>query len=205
MENLEISELLVAKKIVKKGLLKAAESLSFFMKETVGINELEFEVNNHITGSSKTGNNIHVLTTEVIGDLPGVCYLIFSKDEADKLRDMALPAEIKNDPAMVEEMNEAIMLEVDNIISASVITEFSNILKHKIYGNVPSMKLVDSSELNKLIEENRKKEIVFINFKTEFVSTTMNFSPEFLWMFDGKFIGSIKNLSSNADLVESLN
>ncbi len=205
MENLNVNELLIAKKIVRKGLLKAAESLSFFMKEEVGINELDFQINDKIECPNKTGNNIHFLTTQVMGELPGVCYLVFSEEEANKLRDIALSVEIKNDPDMIAEMNDAILLEVDNIISASVITEFSNILKHKIYGNVPSLKLVDEKELKEIVKNNDNGNFFVINFKTQFLSSNMNFSPEFLWLFDAKFLNSIKNLAKQEESLHYLN
>lgn len=195
MEKLNEKELLVAKKIVKKGLLRAAESLSFFMKESVGIEELDFQAKNFIMCPNKVGNDIHLLTTEIIGDLPGVCFLIFSKEEADKLRDIALPDDIKNNPAMAAEMNDAIMLEVDNIITASVVTEFSNILKQKIYGNVPGLTLVNNQQLQNLLLNNFKKDGFAINFKTQFISSHLNFSPEFIWLFDDKFINRIKNVA----------
>ena len=205
IENLDVNELLVAKKIVRKGLLKAAESLSFFMKEQVGINELDFQINNQIQCPVKTGSNIHLLTTEIVGELPGVCYLVFSEDEANKLRDIALSVEIKNNPALIAEMNDAIMLEVDNIISASVITEFSNIFKHKIYGNVPSLKLVDGDELQDLVNGKHDKDVFVINFKTQFMASNTNFCPDFVWLFDHKFLNSIKGVARNAESLNHLN
>ena len=197
MKKLDTNELLFAESLVKKGLLKAAESLSFFMKEDLGINELNFRINENIEWPNKTGENIHLLTTEVMGELPGVCYLIFSEGEANKLRDIALSVEIRNNPELVAEMNDAIMLEVDNIISASVITEFSNILKRKIYGNVPNLELVNENRLKVLLNEKMNEDMYSINFKAQFMSSNINFSPEFVWLFDHKFLDSIKSLASD--------
>jgi chemotaxis protein CheY-P-specific phosphatase CheC len=205
MENLDVNELLVAKKIVKRGLLKAAESLSFFMKEEVGINELDFQINDRIEYPKKKGDNIHLLTTEVMGELPGICYLVFSEEEANKLREVVLAGEAKDNPELVAEMKDAIMLEVDNIISASVITEFSNILNHKIYGNVPSLKLVNDQELKKLVGDNLDRNFFVINFKTQFLSSNINFSPEFVWLFDSRFLNSIKHLVHSKESLHLLN
>ncbi len=196
MKKLDTNELLIAQGLVKRGLLKAAESLSFFMKEDLEINDLNFKIDENITWPNKTGENIHLLTTEVMGELPGVCYLVFSECEANKLREITLSVEIRNNPELVAEMNDAIMLEVDNIISASVITEFSNILKKKIYGNVPRLELVNENGLKSLLNEKMSKDMYSINFKAQFISSNINFSPEFVWLFDYKFLDSIKSLAS---------
>lgn len=197
MEKLTINEQLVAGDIVRKGLLKAAESLSFFMQEDLGIKELNFEINERLEYPIKTGNNIHLLTTEVVGDVKGICYLVFSEEEANKLREIALSVEIKNNPELAAVMNDAIMLEVDNIISASVITELSNLLKHKIYGGVPDLKVMNEDDLKNLMNSNLEKDMYIINFNTSFMSSDFSFSPEFVWFFDSKFLQSIKEFALN--------
>ena len=88
MEIITDAELTFARKVVNQGLLKAAESLSFFMKETISLDELDYSFNkspNPADFTTKKGENIHLLLTEVIGELKGVCCLIFSNEEADKL------------------------------------------------------------------------------------------------------------------------
>lgn len=198
MENLNNIELFAAKSIINQGLSKAAESLSFFMKEEIRFKELSFSINklnSNIDFTSKAGENIHLLITNVIGDLKGVCCLIFSEEEADKLRQTALPREIIENPALMAEMSDAIMLEVDNIISASVITQFSNILNHKIHGGVPELKKLNFEEVNDYATTNFMQDLYIINFNTQFESSQLNFSPEFIWLFDNTFLESIKSFA----------
>ncbi len=121
--------------------------------------------------------------------------MIFSEEEADHLRSAALPAEILNSPEMMAEMSDGIMLEVDNIISASVITQFSNLLKIKIHGGVPSLEKVSYPEMESLVQEQMDKERFLINFRTSFESTKANFNPEFVWLFDNEFIECIKKIA----------
>lgn len=202
MENINPNELNAAKEIVNAGLLKAAESLSFFMKEKITLDDMDFSFNkssNPADFTSKKGDNIHLLLTEIIGELKGVCCLIFSEDEANKLRHTALPPEITNNPEIMSEMSDGILLEVDNIISASVITQFSNILKHKIYGGVPNIKKLNSEQLNQYIKEKLEEDMFVINFNTHFVSSYLNFSPQFLWLFDNSFAESIRNYTANLE------
>ena len=196
MKNLTSQEIEVAKTIISAGLVKSAESLSFFMNETITLKD--FDAEKHLDNpplelSKKDESNIHLLTTKVIGEMKGICCLIFSEEEADHLRKAALPQEILDSPEMMEEMSDGIMLEVDNIISASVITQFSNLLKVKIHGGVPSLKKVTSKEMEEFISGEVDQELYLISFKTSFESSKANFNPEFVWLFDNTFIDCIKN------------
>jgi chemotaxis protein CheY-P-specific phosphatase CheC len=199
MEKLSPQEIDVARDIISQGLVKAAESLSFFMNETISLQEFEDENQfsiPHLEISKKGQSNIQLLITKVIGDLKGVCCLIFSEEEANQLRSSALPPEILESPEMMAEMSDGILLEVDNIISASVITQFSNILKVKIHGGVPALKKVNSEELENFFHEEINNELYLISFKTSFKSSHVSFAPEFIWLFDTTFVDCIKNISS---------
>ena len=199
IKNLTPQEIDVAKTIISAGLVKSAESLSFFMNETITLKD--FDAEKHLNNpplelNKKDESNIHLLTTKVIGEMKGICCLIFSEEEADHLRKAALPQEILDSPEMMEEMSDGIMLEVDNIISASVITQFSNLLKVKIHGGVPSLKKVTSKEMEEFISGEVDQELYLISFKTSFQSSKANFNPEFVWLFDNTFIDCIKNYTA---------
>jgi chemotaxis protein CheY-P-specific phosphatase CheC len=192
-------EMQAARNIISAGLVKAAESLSFFMNETITLNEVDQEDSlsvNTIEIEKKNQSNIHLMITKVIGELKGVCCLIFSEEEANQLRNTALPPEVLNSPEMMAEMSDGIMLEVDNIISASVITQFSNMLKVKIYGGVPELRKVNSTELESYLQEEINNEMYLVSFKTKFKSSHVSFAPEFIWLFDNTFVESIKNYSA---------
>ena len=200
MKGLTKKEEDVAKEIISAGLVKAAESLTFFMNETITLKDFEEDKlieQPPLELGKKEEASILLLTTKVIGDLKGVCCLIFSEEEADHLRQAALPPEILESPEMMAEMSDGIMLEVDNIISASVITQFSNLLKVKIHGGVPDLKRVNYKEMESIIQEDIKNELYLISFKTSFESAKVAFNPEFIWLFDNAFIESIKEYAKN--------
>ena len=200
MKGLTKKEEDVAKEIISAGLVKAAESLTFFMNETITLKDFEEDKlieQPPLELCKKEEASILLLTTKVIGDLKGVCCLIFSEEEADHLRQAALPPEILESPEMMAEMSDGIMLEVDNIISASVITQFSNLLKVKIHGGVPDLKRVNYKEMESIIQEDINNELYLISFKTSFESAKVAFNPEFIWLFDNAFIESIKEYAKN--------
>ena len=200
MKGLTKKEEDVAKEIISAGLVKAAESLTFFMNETITLKDFEEDKlieQPPLELGKKEEASILLLTTKVIGDLKGVCCLIFSEEEADHLRQAALPPEILESPEMMAEMSDGIMLEVDNIISASVITQFSNLLKVKIHGGVTDLKRVNYKEMESIIQEDINNELYLISFKTSFESAKVAFNPEFVWLFDNAFIESIKEYAKN--------
>jgi chemotaxis protein CheY-P-specific phosphatase CheC len=183
----------MAKEVISAGLAKAAESLSFFMNEKIELDTSDDRCLDcdPLDLDRKGESNIHLLITKVVGDIQGICCLIFSEEEADHLRNVALPAEIKSNPEMMAEMSDGILLEVDNIISASVITHFSNTLKLKMHGDVPVLKKVDYKEMIEFIRTEISDKLYLVSFKTSFSSSNVKFNPEFLWLFEKNFVSGL--------------
>jgi len=198
MEVFNKTEMQTAKSIINQGLASAAETLSFFMKEPIVVEQIGV---NNLGIANKTPLKLectgkaHLLTTEVVGDLEGFCCLVFTEKEAELLQKAALPAEIINDPVMFEAMKDAILLEVDNIIAAAVITQFANLLNRKMHGAVPELNTIDSSSFETVIQKRLDDQSHVINFKTNFSAKEKSFSPMFLWFMNKSFIDDIKKLS----------
>ncbi|MES2837871.1 MAG: chemotaxis protein CheC [Bacteroidota bacterium] len=205
--NLELNENQknIAKSIINIGLKKAAESLSFFMKYNIKIEGNDFNIIDIKQAKTNSSNETKkILTTELVGELKGVSYLIFTDNEASQLYKQCLPADVLNNETKLAMMGEAILLEVDNIITASVVTQFSNLLKVKIYGGVPNFSIMSDAQLLDIIEKKSNENTYLLNLKAKFVSEEANFSPEFLWLLDNQFIESIKNFENNEEQVNKL-
>lgn len=195
MENITSQEISFAKEIIGQGLIKAAESLSFFMKETITLKESDFKISDEQEISIRNTNNeedLFVLSTEMKGELKGICFLVFNKDEKDEICRVALPPEIFNNSDKLKNMQEPLLLEVDNIISASVITQIANKLKQKVYGDVPNLLLMNSNSLRETIVNQMKPDKLIIGFQTEFISSKAHFNPEFFWILEPGFLNSVK-------------
>jgi chemotaxis protein CheY-P-specific phosphatase CheC len=198
MEVFNKTEMQTAETIINQGLSSAAETLSFFMKEPIVVEQIGV---NNLGIADKTPLKLqctgkaHLLTTEVVGDLEGFCCLVFTEEEAKMLQEAALPPEVINDPVLFETMKDAILLEVDNIIAAAVITQFANLLKRKMHGSVPQLSSIDSSNFEAFIQERLDDQSHVINFKTNFSAKEKSFSPMFLWFMNKSFIDDIKRLS----------
>lgn len=196
---LDTFELETAKAVINKGLKSGAKQLSFFMKEEIHIAEvaLTIEQSSAIQPLNRIdigAQPIYLLLTSIVGELAGRCYLIFTQAEVDQLRAAALPEGMaENQPAIYEEMKDAILLEVDNIIAASVVTEFANLFEVDIHGSVPSMQSLEKKEATELLKKEAEKTDHIIDFKAQFSTQNASFSPLFVWYLDQSFVNAIKN------------
>ncbi len=207
MDQLNNIENDVAKEIINIGLSKAADSLSFFSQQKVIIrsSELIFKSTDEAKDlSKKTGTHIYVLTTEIIGDLSGVCNLIFNEKEVNKLLKISLPASILEDKEQKAIMSDAILKEADNIISASVITQFSDLLKLNIHGSVPELDILSQKEVMPFLLSRAKESKYYLQIMAQFQTEEVDFSPEFIWFLDAKFIEGIKKFVKDESCLDTL-
>lgn len=194
MNNFNSNDIKRAEAIIAAGLTKAAESLSFFMKEKITLHETDFSISDNFQSVATTNQQVsYVLSTELRGSLKGVCYLVFTEDESNELCRVALPPQIFNDPGKLAGMKEPLLLEIDNILSASVITQLANELQAKVYGDVPSMKTMSSTELTELISKQLIPNKLIMGFQTEFMSSKSHFHPSFYWILEPNFMQSVQN------------
>jgi len=207
MDELNHIETDVAKEIINIGLGKAADSLSFFSQQKVIIRGSELILKNTNEAknlSKKTGDNIHVLTTDIVGDLNGVCFLIFNEKEVNKLLKISLPASILEDEEQKIIMSDAILKEADNIISASVITQFSNLLKFDIHGGIPNMDIMSEKEVLPFLLSRATNSKYYLQISAQFHTEEVDFSPEFIWFLDSKFIDGIKEFVKGKSYLDKL-
>ena len=207
MDQLNHIETDVAKEIINIGLGKAADSLSFFSQQKVIIrsSELVLKDTSEITTlSKKEGDNIHVLTTDIIGELTGVCFLIFNEKEVEKLLSISLPPAMLEDPEQKLLMSDAILKEADNIISASVITQFSNLLDFNIHGSVPEMDILSEDKILSFLLSRGGDNKYFLQISAQFHTEEVDFSPEFIWFLDTTFIDGIKKFVKDKSYLDKL-
>jgi chemotaxis protein CheY-P-specific phosphatase CheC len=194
----------ITQEVIQIGLAKAADTLSFFVKEKVllQLNEVKVNDGSATWPSPKMGTaQNYVIRTELRGDIMGVAYLVFDEQEAQQLANIQAWGRVQ------EEMKEALLMEVGNILTAAVITQFANILQRNMHGHVPELSLLPSSALGALIGLGHSAEFNAISFKAVFRSESVDVKPEFVWFMEKKFFGAINDLVSGekkSELVRSL-
>jgi hypothetical protein len=172
--------------LVKRGLECSCESLGFFLREKVELETLRFSdagvAELHVL---REGNGKEIiLHSEIIGQVGGQCFFLLNLEEANMLFKRNFTA---GTTTPQKQIFEAFLLELDNIITASVVTEFANHLQLKIFGGIPS--IFYREDENKLQEVMKKTEgdLYSINFKCRYKIQGIEFSPMFFWVLESKF------------------
>ncbi len=191
------TELESAKKLINIGLEKAADSMTFFTKDEVSIRSTDVQIKPIVLLNKlinkEDNQQLVILTTEKMGDVGGVCYLIFSEAEVKIIQEKSLPKSILEDPEKLAVMGDAILQEMDNIIVASVVTELANALDTKMFGNVPNISRTLSSEFYEIFDLARKNSNYFLYFKSDIQTKGVDINPDFIWLLDDVFLQRIKD------------
>ena len=197
MIDLNKVELEVTKKILNRGIQKSSDSLSFFTKSKILINTFDIYLESDKNKSFKetAEYNATVLSTKLKGDLSGECYLVFNDNDKEELLNICLPKSILDNPSNKKEMGDALLLELDNIVSASAITEFSNIFQRTVYGDVPYLLNLSSLELPEFVSSRNLDSFSFC-LKVEMQTENHKISPQFIWTLGEEFILSLKKVAS---------
>ncbi len=139
--------------------------------------------------------SVHAIKTELKGELKGTSHLIFREDEVAQIYKTCLPAQIlESDSPESSMMKMGFLTEIDNMMAAAVITEFSNFLGLEIYGHVPTLTVLDSGEVNDYLKKESGEFDSIIHFKAIFQGVELDISPDFVWIFQEEFVDKIKEL-----------
>jgi chemotaxis protein CheY-P-specific phosphatase CheC len=188
----------LAREIINIGLAKSADSLSFFTQQKVLIRSIDVEIKQLSAedfGRRSVSGDSYLLTTEIKGELEGVCYLIFSEPDVENIVKSCLPG-LKGD-LKGNEMAEGLLMEIDNILSASVITQFSNLLKLSMYGGVPKLDVLNQEELKTAVLRNQDQRY-YLSFRACFEPDSINVNPEFIWLLNEEFVLGVKKIISES-------
>lgn len=179
--------------VMNNGFSRAAASFSRFMGNNVKISTIQAGIAKHndlpITPDGK--GDIYILITQIIGELSGKSYFIFNEDQSNNL---AMLAGHSSSVHVDEPMKEALLTEIDNIISAAVISELSEALQMEIYGDVPILKRIPQAALREFID----KENQHADAAGSLISSTVfqfnvdkHIHPQFLWKLSEKVFDMI--------------
>lgn len=178
------------------GYLNAALSLSRLTGGGISFNNFRFSNHKLYEGpfdtharDGRVGTDL-MLTTEVFGDLSGKSYLLLSVDELEWIT-----SKIPSHAAQRDNMTEEFIKEVNNILSAAVITWLSNHLGCRVYGHVPVL----AGRLNRSMEDvihddfRGSSEHVFVNSVSFFVENHPEVHPTFVWVIDAPLIAKTEH------------
>lgn len=189
MEKINKELKAVANEIFLKGYEKASQSFSSLSGEQVKVKNFELFIGGApdlLQKIIKT-KNPSILITDIIGEAKGKSYLVFSEKDAQAVPEMLIQKmkSLEFNP----DFAEIILKEVDNMVSAAVITELSNQLDLKIYGDVPKIIFPEEANREWLQDEIEDNEHMFAilssaNFSFE---NNLKICPYFIWVLDKEF------------------
>ena len=131
-----------------------------------------------------------LFTTEVFGDVTGKSYLLIS-DEEFALLTHGIPD--SKDPGI--NLKEEFAKELDNILSASVITRLSNELKRKMYGDIPILVGKVHGRIEDIIYDDFSEQAkdVYINSGHFSFSERPTLRPLFIWVVDRNSLNCLQS------------
>lgn len=145
-------------------------------------------INDSINPLTKVAcSSLKVAVSDLKGDLKGRSYLVLNQQDCKNLFETCLPLDFQNN----EEMQDAILMELDNILTAAVVTNLSDVLKINSYAYVPALSVMASSKLTEHIENDHRNHCFLVTIKTSFEVDNVALNPLFIWAFELKLIDII--------------
>ncbi|GAA4846323.1 hypothetical protein [Algivirga pacifica] len=95
---------------------------------------------------------ITVLNTEVVGDIQIQTYILLKEEYKEELCDALLPDHMKGQP----DLREGMLLEMDNIAIAAMVTKVANLLQCNIFGHVPSLEVWTVDKQQSVLEQEHR-------------------------------------------------
>ncbi len=194
----------ILKEIFNISLSKAADSLSFFVGSKILIKDLQLSVVDNISADDLKHHFAQaeaILETRLKGEYSGLTYLLFSEEDVKNFFKVAHP--INPDSTLEDELSKELLLEADNILTASVVSALADILKNFIYGDVPKFYSPGDKELVDQISEELAG-LTTLKIVANYESEGLTVKPVFIWMIDIGFINRLHEFASNEEEVLKL-
>jgi len=172
-------------RILQTGFERAALSFSGIILNRVTVDGASIQ-RAGLFSSMEDKGELFVLMTQLMGEVAGKCYLILNFDASQEIK--------ANMGHLSRELHEAALLEIDNIVSASVISDLSNALGIELYGDVPNLVKIHSSDLREFLrlesEGSDFGQTIFA--KTTFnINNTEKISCQFIWKLSARILEMI--------------
>ena len=197
-------ETLFANKLINTALANSAEAFGKLIGQAVRLRASHLKVrpiNEDLSRNISQYENIFCITSEIKGELPAYSYLVFS--QADSRQIFGLYA-TKPNQTIDQELGEAMLKEMANILTASVVTQLSNFLGIHIYGYIPLLSSDSKQNIKDKIEHEMGESAVCMYLQTHFITPSMNIQPDFIWTFNPKMIEMIKKGVLSTEKINTL-
>jgi len=188
----------LAKELTHVALANAAASFSKMMRDQFTFQKIEVNPSRfQFSKANKFSNgHLYIMMTEYFGDVLADTFLVVDTKQAEVLVKTLMPK-----PNLSEHLKEAVLLETDNILAASVATKYSDILGHSVTGDVPKLLKKSPKETQKFIDEKLEHDHTHFSFVTKFKSKEKKLEAYFVCAFRDSFGNAIKSIASQQETV----
>jgi chemotaxis protein CheY-P-specific phosphatase CheC len=177
----------VLKSAFQDGFSNASHSLGLMTGEKINYNNLRhaaYQLEEPYLVNEANGNphQSHILlTTDLFGDIAGKSYLFLSEQEFQ-----SVTQSIPDSGLSAANLKEEFVKELDNILSAAVITKLSDRLHRKMYGDVPVLIGKVNSKVEDVIYDDfiEQTSEVYIYAAIFSFENNPQLKPLFVWVFD---------------------
>jgi chemotaxis protein CheY-P-specific phosphatase CheC len=178
---------MLLKAAFQEGFLNASQSLGLMTGEKIAHNNLrhalcQLEEPYVVNEALEDQHQSHLLlTTDLFGDIAGKSYLFLSEQEFQSVT-QRIPGSGNAEASLKEEF----IKELDNILSAAVITKLSGRFHRKMYGDVPVLVGKVNSRVEDIIYDDfiEQTSEVYIHAAVFSFETNPLLNPLFVWVFD---------------------
>jgi chemotaxis protein CheY-P-specific phosphatase CheC len=193
--TLSKNELKTASQIIGTALLKARSSMEMILQTPINIQKIDFGFREDIFESQvEEAEYIYVIKTELMGELRGASHLLLPDYEVQRILSNVLPASVMEDESENGKiMRDGFLTELDNMVSAAVISSLSDLLDINFYGHVPDMQIIKREEVDEFIDSESQNYDTIIHFKAIFFSEKLDIAPHFMWMTEQNLIDKLKS------------
>lgn len=177
--------------IINEAMEKAAQSINMIVGCEAKVVKIDFSfpnIDGSIQYTNKTDQATHVLKTTIAGNLSGASYLILSPEDVNKIHLKCLPEEVvKTDNVKNKALKGALLLEIDNIVSASTVTIFANHMDQMIYGDVPKLMVLNSNQVNSFLTSEIENSGCPNCLNVMLQVDDLDIALDFFWVFEDSF------------------
>jgi chemotaxis protein CheY-P-specific phosphatase CheC len=197
-ETLTDYEFGVARQLLHIALANAAAAFSKMAAAQVAVKDFKVFIprNDGFTEllQDESGAFSFMLTTEMKGDLSAKSYLVFNQSAINALNKIFLQAATHTPEGELSPLQQSALLELDNILSAAVITQIADLLKVFVYGDVPYLYGLSKKDMAVFFHQDAAVYNPALCMQAKFHLSHMPVASSFLWLFRTDFLLSVKEL-----------
>ena len=200
MNTLTCQEQRLVQRLMNTGYAHAAQAFSALIHQKVSSEMISFGISTIgiLDPTAYPNGSTTLLLTDILGEVGGRSYLILSEQECWAIQAACLPT--MDDSHQRTDLDKALLEEIDNILSAAVITKLSEALGVHIYGGVPQLFALPPESVKKKIREDfsaDKGGHLMVSGRFIF-DLHPHLQPQFLWKLSANFLQRLEEYIHSA-------